>query len=312
MMVQFTKIADDTWSHLLLYGDSRTGKTTLALQLLEKYKLIWLNLDGGVKLPARKLPVEMQERLDVISIPNTPNSPVAFSIIKKLLEGRKQQVCDTHGLIDCNHCRTSGGTSVDYEFNSLGHDTIVVVDHITSASSSALAHICRKPAEKELLADPLGVYKPKLDDWGSLSYNAGILMNIIQNARFNLVCIAQSQMQETDDGKSKILPNFGSREYGRNVANYFDHLVFAELQLKQHKFGSMTDYGVHCVTGSRSDIDISKMSKASLAPFFLSPSTPATIMAAAVPVVPIATGTISSSSNDKANEILRKMQAGIK
>lgn len=304
------------WSHTLVYGDSKSGKTTLVLELLKSYKLIWINLDNGVYLPAAKLSADNQANLDVINIPDTNTAPIAYSLVKRLIEGRSTRICNEHFIADCGHCAKNAATEfTTYEFNQLGADTIVVIDHITKASMSALGHICLDDYKKAIQRDPLNMYKPKLDDWGALSYNVGQFMTAIQNARFNIVAIAQSQEQETEDGRKKLLPNFGSKEFGRNVANFFDHMVFCELEMNKHKFGSMTNYGMHCMAGSRSDIDISKMSPASLVPFFMPPSTVVDRSAVDMSTVPtVGTGAASSTVSDKqsADALLESLMAGMK
>lgn len=313
-MVAFTEATATRglWSHVAIYGDSRSGKTTLALGLLKSFKLIWINLDNGVYLPAAKLSQEFQSRLDLINLPDTNTAPIAYSLTKRLLEGKPVNLCHAHFIADCRYCQQAGSPFTTYEFNKLGYDTIVVVDHMTKASISGLGHICLKAYKEELKKDDLAMYKPKLDDWGSLSYNAGQMMTTVQNAKFNLICLFQSLEQDTEDNKKKLLPNFGSKEFGRNVSNFFDHTVFCEISMNKHVFGSMTGYGMHCATGSRSDIDISKMSPPSLIPFFQPPETPIDRNAVAEIAAPAHDGKFVANAikSQYADEILAELMKG--
>lgn len=246
--------------HIMVFGASKSGKSTLASELaLSGYNLKWFSMDNGHRI-LYKLPKEVQEeRIDITVIPDTRDFPVAIDTCRKLIKGDEVTLCNMHAIVGCSVCKKNNLGFTRYCFKENGPKDVVVLDHITQLTDSCMSLICKgKPVD----------YKPKLDDWGSLRFYMMELCSNIQNAPFNIVCIAQEMESEMEDGSKKITPQVGSREFGKSVGSFFDHIVYCQVKNLAHKAGSATTYSASVLTGSRSDVSIEKLDKPSLVPFF--------------------------------------------
>lgn len=246
--------------HVMVFGDSKTGKSTLASKLALKFKLIWISCDGGHSV-LRKLPLEAQKNIDLIVIPDTRAAPFAFDTVKKLTRegGKKMQVCYSHGVVECATCKKSGASLSTYEFRNNPRDTIVVIDHMTAVSDSCKNVITMKMPED---------YKLQLDDWGALRFHLTNLLKEIQVAGYNICALAQGEEVKMEDGSKKINPAIGSSEFTKMTAQYFDDVVYTCIKNRSHKAGSSTTYETSIVTGSRGDGAIESLAEPSLDMFF--------------------------------------------
>jgi AAA domain len=259
--MNFIDIADNEARHLMVFGDPKTGKSTLVSQLARTHKLIWISCDGGHSV-LRKLPREAQENIDIIVVPDSRDSPFAYDTVKKLLKGKETSVCHLHGVVACSVCQRAGRPSSVYNFGTLGLDTIVVIDHMTRVSDSCKNVITKGKAED---------YKLQLDDWGSLRFYLANLLSDIQVSRFNIVAIAQCEEVKMEDGSKKMNPSIGSAEFTKLTCQYFDSVIYCKVMNRSHRFGSRTTFETSVVTGSRDDVFIEDMEVPELAPFLLLP-----------------------------------------
>lgn len=244
--------------HILLFGPPKCGKTKLAGDLASDYNLIWFDLESGVDT-LKQLPVEQQERVEVISLPDTRSYPIAIETMLKVIKGNKVEICEAHGKVGCPVCKKEGAAFTVVELNALHPDTIVVVDSITQLTNSAIAHITKdKPDD----------YKLDYDDWGNLGKLMDIFLSHVQNAPFKIVCISHEIEVEMVDGKPKIVPTAGTRNFSRNSAKYFSEVVYMEVKNGRHRAGSSTSYANNILTGSRSGAVLEKVEKPSLVPIF--------------------------------------------
>lgn len=244
--------------HILLFGPPKCGKTKLAGDLASDFNLIWFDLESGVDT-LKQLPVAQQERVEVISLPDTRSYPIAIETMLKVIKGNKVEICEAHGKVGCPVCKKEGAAFTVVELNTLPPDTIVVVDSITQLTNSAIAHITKdKPDD----------YKLDYDDWGNLGKLMDIFMSHVQNAPFKIVCISHEIEVEMVDGKPKIVPTAGTRNFSRNSAKYFSEVVYMEVKNGRHRAGSSTSYANNILTGSRSGAVLEKVEKPSLVPIF--------------------------------------------
>ena len=93
--------------HVLIFGDPKTGKSTLASRLLlDGYRLTWISLDNGHDV-IFKLPLSVQqldEQLNISVLPDTKEYPIAAETCLKIISGRPTAICDIHGKVDCPTC----------------------------------------------------------------------------------------------------------------------------------------------------------------------------------------------------------------
>lgn len=256
------------WSpqRVLVFGDSKTGKTTLAAELAKHFNLWWFDLENGMK-PLLKLPAEAQARVELYKIPDTRSYPIAIETMLKVVTGAPVKICHLHGKVQCGVCaeglkKGQLKEPVESEFNlrNLGKADILVVDSTTQLGISAINHVTRNQTDE---------YKPEWDDWRKQGFMLDRFFSNIQQSWYNVVCISHTTMAKMEDqSKTKLVPVAGTDNFSRNVAKYFDHIVYCELGTGKHQFGSSTTYRPQVLTGSRTDVAVEKMEVPSLVPFF--------------------------------------------
>lgn len=243
---------------VMVYGAPKTGKTQLVGELAEHFNLIWVDLENGHDT-LYKLPIEWQERITLIELPDTRDFPVAIETCLKLIKGGAVSICDEHGKVKCMLCKKNDAAFTTVDVNKLPKDSIIVFDSVTQLNSSAIAHITKdKPVD----------YKLDWDDWHHLGVLMEVFYSHIQQGRFNVVCISHEIEAETEGSKRTLVPVAGTRNFSRNVAKFFGHVVYCERKLKKHAFLSMTTDAPNVLCGSRTDVDISKADKPSLLPIY--------------------------------------------
>lgn len=246
--------------HVMVFGDPKTGKTTLAAKLAEAgYKLIWVSLDSGHEI-LWKLSDEAKANVELIEIPDTKEMPVGIVTCLQLISGALVSICDHHGVKDCGTCKAKKASFTSVNFNNLEPDTIVVFDHVSQLASSAIAYITKGKSEE---------YKLDYDDWRTQGNYLSKFFTNVQQARYNIICLAHVLEAENDEGKKKLVPEVGTRNFSVGVGKYFDHIVYCTLNNMKHRFGSATTFMNSISTGSRSDVALEKMGdEPSLLPIF--------------------------------------------
>lgn len=263
--MNLTKVEHSKTSRVLIFGAPKTGKTELVGRLAEQgFKLIWFDFENGYET-LLKLPESAKQNINLIRIPDTRSMPMAIETALKIIKGTKSEICNVHGKVGCPKCgidfkddRANNFETI--ELSTLNDPkTVVVFDSLTQLTNSAIANITKGQSDE---------YKMQFDDWGNLGKLMDIFLSHIQQANYNVVCISHESEVEMEDDRKKIVPVSGTRNFSRNTAKYFDHVIYAEVKNKKHNFGSATDYAMNIVTGSRTDVKLEGMTKASLAPIF--------------------------------------------
>jgi hypothetical protein len=255
-MATLSKVTQSATQTVLVFGPPKSGKTQLVGQLATKYKLIWFDLENG-SATLFKLPIEAQERVELIKLPDSRSFPIAIETCLKVIKGGPVIIDEATGKVVPK--KVEGKQYVDLHLNALTPDTIVVFDSLTQLTNSAISHITKSRSDD---------YKMQYDDWGHLGKLMDIFLSHVQAAPFNVVCISHEAEVEMEDGKMKIVPVAGSRAFSRNSAKFFGHVVYSQVQLKAHKFTSTTTAMPHTIAGSRLDVATEKMDEPSLIPIF--------------------------------------------
>lgn len=253
-MPKLSQLTPSRTQRVLIYGPPKTGKTKLAGALAECFNLYYFGLEQGHEV-LFQLPAEWQERIEVINIPDTKNNPIGIETMLKVIIGEAVSICSDHGKINCLKCMQGSRPVTNVYLNKLGPDDVVIVDSLTQLTNSALSHIIRKQPED---------YKPEWDDWARLGFAMDRFLSSIQQAKYNVVCISHEVGSELEDGKEKIVPVAGTRNFSRNSAKYFDHVVYASIVNGKHQFGSSTLYKNNIMTGSRTNAVLETMENPSL------------------------------------------------
>lgn len=229
---------------VLIYGPPKTGKSQLAGTVSAFKNVIWFDLENGYTT-LLKLPDELKQKIEIISLPDTRSYPIAIETCLKVIKGAKVSICEEHGKVSCPICTKDSKPTVEVELSKLGEDTVVVFDSLTQLTASAIAHITKgKPDD----------YKLDYSDWGNLGKLMEIFLSHIQQADYNVICISHETEAELEDGKVKLVPVAGTRAFSRNTAKYFDHVIYAEVKNKKHNFYSSTTSANNLNTGSRSGV----------------------------------------------------------
>lgn len=274
--MKYSELPDRTVHHICLFGDPKTGKSTLAAQLAEEgFNLIWVSCDNGHKAIFDKLSPAAKERLEVIELPDTKDFPVAITTCRKLVRGGKQRVCNTHGQVECSTCKgrkIENWTTVD--LSAIGPDTVVVWDNGTQLQNSAVAYIIKKASGD--IQEKIDDFKPGFDEWRMLGSLMLQFLSNIQQAPYNTVVIAHAAEAEMEDKSKKLVPILGTMPFSTTAGGNFDHIIYAHMLNNSHRFGSSSTYKNNVITGSRSGVVIEQLvgldgkPKPSLAPFFRS------------------------------------------
>jgi hypothetical protein len=242
--MKLTDKAPSTTHRVLIFGAPKSGKSQLASSLASQYNLLWFDLENGYGT-LLKLPKDQQEKIELISIPDSKTFPIAIETMLKVVTGNEVSICEEHGKVSCPICTKDGKPVSKVCLKELGPDTVVVIDSLSQLSNSAIAFITKGQPDD---------YKMEFSDWGNLRAIVEKFLSQIQQARYNVVCISHEEEVEMEDGRKKIVPVCGSSKSSRNTAKYFDHVLYCELKNKKHITASSTTYANNILTGSRTDI----------------------------------------------------------
>src|SRR6266850_324119 len=83
--------------HVILYGETGSGKTTLAAMLSEFFNVLWIDGDKGLTAAISNCHPEMLKRIRVIKVPDSTDYPVLANTVLRLVTGRKYNICMNHG-----------------------------------------------------------------------------------------------------------------------------------------------------------------------------------------------------------------------
>jgi len=256
-MAKLNTVKQSSTHGVMIFGAPKTGKTQMAGELSEHFNLIWVDLENGHET-LFKFPEEWQERIELINLPDTRSYPIAIETVLKMVKG-KVDICELHGKCSCMVCKRNAAPSTEVDLNSLGEDTIVVFDSATQLSNSAISNITKNQPDD---------YKLNYDDWGNLGKLMDIFFSHLQQAKYNRIVISHEIEAEQEDGKNILVPVGGTRNFSRNVAKYFDHVIYAQRKNKKHVFASSTSYANNILTGSRTDVVLDNKEGASLLEIF--------------------------------------------
>jgi len=256
--MKLTQLKLSKTQRVLVFGAPKSGKTELAGGLAKKFKLLWFDLENGIAT-LTKLPAEWQDRIEVIQIPDTKVFPIAIETMLKVITGAAVEICEAHGKVACPICRKNQAPSTRVCLNELTADWIVVLDSLTQLSNSAMNFLTKNEDD---------LYKPEWSDYRNQGQLLDKILSQIQQAKFNIVCITHETETEMEDGKKKLVPVAGTTNFSRNTAKYFDHVVYAELKNKSHRFASSTVYAGNVLTGSRLDVEVEKKTEPTLLDIF--------------------------------------------
>ncbi|MND22552.1 hypothetical protein D3C80_129330 [compost metagenome] len=254
-MAKLSALSESPIKHVMIYGPPKAGKSRKVGELAKFKKLIWFDLERGFSV-LFQLPKELQDNIELIHIPDTRGVPMAIETMLKVIKGTKTTICEAHGKVTCVVCtKDPEAVQVTVELNALDSDTCVVVDSVTQLTNSAIANITKlKPVD----------YKLEYDDWAHLGKLMDTFFSYVQAAPFNVVCISHENAVKMTDNTEKLVPVGGTTNFSRNVAKYFDEVIYSRVSNKKHTFASSTTFSPGILTGSRANVDLEKDPEANL------------------------------------------------
>lgn len=263
------ELSTDKRTKVLVYGPPKSGKTALVGKLASDYKLHYFDLESGISTllnPAILAP-EFRKNISVINIPDHKFYPIAIDTLRDVFRGGAKKICTTHGKHNCPLCaKIPTATFSEINIATLGPSDIVVIDSMSQLARSAM----NKATLKETMKPDGESYKQTYADYAMQGALMEQLLSLIQVIDLNVVVISHELESESLEGREKIVPVAGTRNFSLTVAKYFDTVIYCTVLNKQHRaFGSST-YSPTIVTGSRLPIDIDngKEGAVSLLPLF--------------------------------------------
>lgn len=281
----------------IIYGAPKAGKSLLAGKLAEYYKLIWVDMENGHET-LFQLPEEWQDRIELINLPDTRSYPIAIETVLKMVKGAVS-ICEQHGKVSCMICKKEGADTVEVDLPSLDHQSVVVFDSLTQLSNSAISFITKNQSDD---------YKLNYDDWGNLGKLLDIFLSHVQQAGYNVVVISHETEAETEGKKKTLVPVGGTRNFSRNIAKYFDHVIYAERKNKKHVFSSSTTYATTILTGSRTGVALEDSAEGSLLEIFKPELFSKSEKAADVRAVAADKKAVGKTDSGKASDILARLK----
>ena len=240
--MKLTQAKTSKAKRVLIYGESMTGKTTLAGTLAAKYKMIWFDLEKGYE-SLLKLPTAAQENIELLAIPDSKIYPIAIETLLKVFTGKEVFICETHGKVSCPICKKAGEPETRICLNELDENYVVVIDSLTQLSASTINFLMK---DKEDTAKP---------EWEVYRAQGALLEKILscmQQSKHHIVCISHVVESQQEDGKVKLFPVCGTSNFSRNCPRFFDDVVYLELKNKKHMASCSTTYANNITAGSRS------------------------------------------------------------
>lgn len=246
---------------ILIYGPPKSGKTLFvasACELPEINKIHWMDLENGSEtiLNAGFTDTGLS-KIELYKIVDTREQPRAIETILKAIPSQAAvNICHAHGSVDCKICTAQKAGFSVFDMKKLTHNDLLVIDSGSQLGASALNAAC---LGKGVL------YKPLLDDYGSMGkWLTDILMTIQQCEYTNIIVITQELSEKGEDGVEKLFPLIGTRNFSTGVTKYFGTVAYTGVKLGKHVIGSSSTYKANLVTGSRLNIALEKESNPSM------------------------------------------------
>lgn len=258
-MAKLTNLHNSIYHRALIVGLSGSGKSTLAAQLASNFKLHWIGIENALDT-LLKLPPEMQENVEVYNIPDSAAFPVAADTLMTLFKAGVARICDIHGKVECAVCKKEGNAFSTLDLRNLTQNDIVILDSGTQLSHSILAHTMRNKSVDT---------KPERDDWGALRKYTEFFGSQFQAAQFNLVVICHAIEATMEDGRTKLVPNFGSQAMSAEFGKFFSDIIYTDVKNRKHIANSDSTFSNTVLTKSRTDFRIEAYDPPSLVPLFM-------------------------------------------
>jgi AAA domain-containing protein len=264
--------SDDEVEHVILYGQSGKGKTTLAGLLSEFFNVLWLDGDKGMTALLNNLPPELIKRIHPIKIPDNTANPILAGTILRLITGRQTWVCREHGAALCPSCVSASKEKTTIALNLLPKNWVVVLDSQTQFVSSAMALTYYKIRPSDLGKDTDEFWRPEAGEgfafWGGLRNISEKYGNYVKDLKCQYVAISHDLDIKEGKGENERVvgkvPVAGSENASVNFARYFGTEVYAKIVNHKHTFITSSTYSTLEQTKSRANVKLEEKKVPSL------------------------------------------------
>lgn len=243
----------ETNHSILIYGPPKGGKTWLAATaalIPEVKRIFFFSLENGHEtILNMDLPDWALEKIIIFKIQDTRENPLGIeTILKSLTQRGSVKICDLHGRVDCAECMKAKEGFTPFALSECTHFDLVIIDTGSQLGDSALAAAC--------LGKP-GMYKPTFDEYGMVNKWLGDACSVIQQCvSTNFVVLTHEIALEDDEGKDRIFPLMGSKQFSMKCAKFFGTVVYVHKKLGKHVAGSGSTYRPDLLTGSRLNVKL--------------------------------------------------------
>lgn len=234
---------------ILVYGPPKSGKTKLvgtAAKIPEIANIYWFDIENGSEtLMHMGLTDEEMDKITIIKIPDTRDSPIAIETILKAFTAKIPiSICEVHGKTGvCAECSKNQSPVISFYLPSLTHNDLVVLDSGSQLGDSAMASLC-------LGKDTM--FKPGWDEYGIQGKWLGDILSTIQACKnTNFIVITHEMCIEDDAKKDVFFPLMGTKAFCMKVGKYFGTVAYVHKKLNKHTAGSGSTYLGDRITGSR-------------------------------------------------------------
>lgn len=245
---------------VMVYGPPKSGKTALVGQLAAAgFTLWWFDTENGVKtlMNPQILAPEFRKNVKLFNIPDHRAMPIAIDVLRKIFKGGAHKFCYSHGVTNCPICAKTVGAkwSDSIDLSKFGDKDILVTDSWSQVALSAL----NKVTLKSWNSDP--EYKCTFNDFGMQGMYLSEILSKIQVANINICVISHEVDIEKEEGKERIVPVGGTRNFSATIAKYFDEVVYVYVRNKKHAAASGTTWDTTHLTGGRSGVRLEDPAK---------------------------------------------------
>jgi hypothetical protein len=272
--MKLTQYKPSAARHIMAYGPPKVGKTVAAVMLaMYGYTLWYIDGEDSIKSAwavddkgKRIIEDQYLENINLIRIPDSLVYPMMLETTLKILKGGDCNVCHAHGKIDCPLCKKvpdSIWTLVNV--HNFGPKDILVIDSVTQLGNSAIAQIKMKDIAKGIMADDL---KLDWDEWAKQGFLLDRVFSQVQTAPYNVIAISHEELTKMEDGKEKIVPRMGTRNFSKTSAKYFDDVVYFDKVNNKLKQFSSVSHSNSIITGSRTGKMVEKENSRGLIELF--------------------------------------------
>lgn len=262
----------DEVDHIIIYGKSGTGKTTLTGLLAEFFNILWFDGDKGMTALVNNLPPELLQRIHPIKIPDNTLNPVMVGTMLRVITGRPTKICLEHGAADCPNCTSIEKKKVTVALNALPRNWVAVMDSQTQFIASALAQCHYKVNKKQLGKDTDDFWSPSggdvFDYWRYMRSISEKFGNYVKDLECQFVAISHDLDITEGEGASRRLiatvPVSGSEAASINYARYYGTEVLAKKANYKLNYITSATYSNIEQTKSRANVKLEEKKVPSL------------------------------------------------